>query len=145
MLSGPHLEFAVQAWTPWCQEEKELLENVQKRAVRMIAGLKSEDYGEQLKKLGLVSLEERRHRADMALVHSMMHGKTDIEVEEWYTRAATGARATRNATGAMNVVPKFGRLEKRNHFLIVRTTTAWNSVPGEVKKVNSATCIVGHR
>ena len=106
----------------------------------MIAGLKSEDYGEQLKKLGLVSLEERRHRADMALVHSMMHGKTDIEVEEWHTRAAT-----RNATGAMNVVPKFGRLEKRNHFLIVRTTTAWNSVPGEVKKVNSATCIVGHR
>ena len=56
-----------------------------------------------------------------------------------YTKAATGARATRNANGAMNVVPKFGRLEIRKHFFTVRTTTAWNSVPGEVKEVNSAT------
>ena len=135
----PHLEFAVQAWAPWCQKEKDLLENVQKRAVRMISGLKSEDYGERLKELGLVTLEERRHRADMALVHSMMHGRTNIEVEEWYTKAATGARATRNATGALNVVPKFGRLEIRKHFFTVRTTTAWNNVPGEVKEVNSAT------
>ena len=27
----PHLEFSVQAWSPWCQKDKDLLENVQKK------------------------------------------------------------------------------------------------------------------
>ena len=71
----PHLEFSVQAWAPWCQRDKELLENVQKRAVRMISGLRSELYEDRLKELGLTSLEERRHRADMALVH-MCHARS---------------------------------------------------------------------
>ena len=65
----------------------------------MISGLKSDSYEERLKELGLTSLEERRHRADMALVHSVMHGKTEIDVDEWFTKAATGNRATRTATG----------------------------------------------
>ena len=72
----------MQAWAPWCQKDKDLMENVQKRAVRMISGLKSEDCGERPTELGLVTLEERRHRADMALVLSIMHGRTNIEVEE---------------------------------------------------------------
>ena len=83
----PRLEFSVQAWAPWCQKDKELLENVQKRAVRMISGLKSEDYEDRLKELGLTSLEERRHRADKALVHSVMHGHSDINVDDWFQKA----------------------------------------------------------
>ena len=80
----------------------------------MISGFKSEDYSARLKELGLVLLEERRHRADMALVHSEHDAReAQHEVEEWYTRAATGARATRNTTGTMNVIPEFGRREAR--------------------------------
>ena len=40
----PHLEFAGQAWSPWTAADKAVLENVQKRAVRMVSGLKSADY-----------------------------------------------------------------------------------------------------
>ena len=47
--------------------KKELLENVQKRAVRIISGLKSDSYEERLKELQLTSLEGRRHQADTAL------------------------------------------------------------------------------
>ena len=53
--------------------------------MRMISGLKSEDYEDRLKKLGLTSLEERRHRADMALVHSVMHLCTDTVTSMWMT------------------------------------------------------------
>ena len=135
----PHLEFSVQAWAPWCQRDKELLENVQKRAMRMILGLRSELYEDRLKELGLTSLEERRHRADMALVHSVMHGRTDISTEDWFERADTGIRATRTATGALNVRPKHGRLEIRKHFFTVRATSCWNNVPSELKQTQSAT------
>ena len=93
--------------------KKELLENVQKRAVRIISGLKSDSYEERLKDLRLTSLEGRRQWADMALVHNVMHGRTETEVKEWFTRAVTGNRATRAATGALNVLQKHRRLETR--------------------------------
>ncbi len=38
----PHLEFAVQAWSPWTQQDKELLEKVQKRQL-----VWCQAYGEQ--------------------------------------------------------------------------------------------------
>ena len=81
----------------------------------MISGLKSEDYEDRLKELGLTSLEERRHRADMALVHSVMHGHSDVNVDDWFQKADISARATRVTTGALNVRPRYGRLEVRKH------------------------------
>jgi ribonucleases P/MRP protein subunit RPP40 len=33
----PHLEFAVQAWSPWLQSDKDVLEKVQRRAVNMVS------------------------------------------------------------------------------------------------------------
>ena len=53
----PHLEFAVTAWSPWSEADKECLEKVQKRAVKMISGLASRDYNERLAELGLETLE----------------------------------------------------------------------------------------
>ncbi len=32
----PHLEFAVQAWNPWKHQDKETLEKIRRRAVRMV-------------------------------------------------------------------------------------------------------------
>ena len=104
----------------------------------MISGLKSDSYEDRLKELRLTSLEERSHRANMALVHSVMHGRTEIEVEEWFTRAATGTRETRATTGALNVHPRHGHLDIRKNFFTVRATTNWNSIPTDVKMAKSA-------
>jgi ABC-type transporter MlaC component len=40
----PHLDFAVQAWSPWLQADIKVLERVQQRAVKMVSGLRSQDY-----------------------------------------------------------------------------------------------------
>jgi hypothetical protein len=37
----PHLEFATPAWSPWLAADKQVLENVQKKFVNMIAGLRA--------------------------------------------------------------------------------------------------------
>jgi hypothetical protein len=49
----PHLEFASPTWSPWQKVHKECLEKVQKKAAGMVAGLKSHNYMERLKELGL--------------------------------------------------------------------------------------------
>jgi ribonuclease P/MRP protein subunit RPP40 len=43
----PHLEFAVQAWNSWTQQDIEVLERVQKRAVGMVSGLRGATYKEK--------------------------------------------------------------------------------------------------
>jgi hypothetical protein len=44
----------------------------------MVSGLKSDNYSERLAELGLPTLEERRHQADMAMIHKIMKGKENL-------------------------------------------------------------------
>ena len=54
-----HLEFARPAWSHWKVADRKTLENVQRRAIRMVAGLKATWYEDRLAELGMVTLEER--------------------------------------------------------------------------------------
>ena len=58
----PHLEYSIQAWCPYTQEGKNLLEKVQKRTLAMVSKLKGKTYEERLADVGMTSLETRRCR-----------------------------------------------------------------------------------
>ena len=129
----PHLEFAGQAWAPWTATDKDILENVQRRAVRMVSGLKAADYEGRLKELGMFSLEERRHQADMLYVYKVLTGRENVDKDQWFTMASETARMTRVASHRLNVMVNHGRLDIRRNFFSVRTSGLWNDVPGHIK------------
>ncbi len=116
-----HLEFAIEARSPWTQQDKEELDRVQKRAVGMVSGLKGTTYEEKLEELGLTTLEERRHQADMLQVYKILTEKDRVSSETWFRRAGEGAVSTRHAAGLMNLVKPRTRLEVRSNFFSVRT------------------------
>jgi len=77
-LVRPHLEYAVQFWSPFLKKDIELLEKVQHRATKMITGLSGIDYDNRLKSLNMYSLENRRARGDLIQLFKLIK-QGDIE------------------------------------------------------------------
>jgi hypothetical protein len=134
----PHLEFSVQGWSPWSQAYKEVLEKVQRRAVGMVSGLQGRDYEARLRELGMTTLEERRHQADMSMMHKVMTGSEDDERVAWFTPPTEAAARTRRQADPLNVRENDGRLETRRNFFTVQVCQPWNAVPGDIKRQPTA-------
>jgi len=131
----PHLEFSTQAWSPWTEADKACLEKVQQRAVKQISGLTSTDYEERLAELGLPTLEERRHQADMCMVHKILQAKGGLCRETWFEMADSGARVTRSTADPLNLKVKHSRRDIRKHFFSQRVIESWNKIPNKVRGI----------
>ena len=59
-LVRPHLEYASVTWSPRWKKEKDALEQVQRRATRLVQGISHLPYQERLARLQLPTLEFRR-------------------------------------------------------------------------------------
>src|SRR5215813_14222909 len=73
-LVRPHLEYAVQFWSPHYRRDISCIEKVPKRATRMIEAMKGKTYEERLINLNLYSLEKRRRRGDLIETFKIMKG-----------------------------------------------------------------------
>ena len=132
-LVRPHLEYGMVAWAQHYVKDKEKLERIQRRFTKMIEGFGSLDHVERARRLGLMSLEERRNRADLIELFRMIKGFSAVTMEEFFERDMAGKtrghsyklRKTRFAT------------ETRRHFFSQRVIDAWNELREEDVAVNS--------
>ena len=127
----PHLEYAVQSWNPHLRKDILTLEQVQRRATRLIPELSDLPYEERLKELQLSTLEDRRTRGDLIEVFKLVHGIENIDYSQFFTIVRSGSGMVTRGHQLKIEVP-YCRTERRKNFFSVRTISKWNSLPADV-------------
>ena len=119
------MEYCVQAWSPHLQKNITLLENVQRRATKLVRSLKYKEYEERLKELKLTKLEDRRTRGDMILTYRLLNGEEGIDYSKFFTLS----RGQYNLRGhSMKLVKTGERLNVRRNFFSKRVIDKWNGL-----------------
>ena len=95
VLVRPHLEFGNVVWFPRLEKDKKLVEGLQRRATKIISGLKDLTYEQRLEKMKLLSLCYRRLRGDFIEMFKYIHNiyKLSDSLLELESRTITRAHS----------------------------------------------------
>ena len=85
LLVQPHLEYCVQARSPYYKKDINKLERVQRRVTKMIPSLREKSYKECLKELNLFPLTQCRLRGDLIQVFKIMKTIDNMGCDKYFT------------------------------------------------------------
>ncbi len=123
-LVRPHLEYGSQAWSVIYKKECILIENVQRRATKIVKNISNKTYTQRLKVLGLPSLQYRRARADMVETFKIINNIDKVNKQKITPLATTHTRGHN-----YKIFKRQARLNARKSSLSQRIVNNWNSYP----------------
>jgi len=128
----PHLEYAIQAWSPYLRKDIDCVERVQRSATKMVKGFLQ--YELRLNRLKLTSLEKRRQRGDLIETYKILTGKEGVDPHCFFTQDKNryGTRGHE-----LKLYTRRSRLELRRNFFSQRVVPHWNKLPESVVMAES--------
>ena len=105
------------------------LAKVQRRATKLVSGLRKCTCEERLARLGLTTLEERRQRGDLIETYKIITGKEKVCIQDFFNfyQSNYDLRGHR-----YKLVTSRSRLETRRNYFSQRVVGPWNRLPSHV-------------
>ena len=130
----PHLEYGAPIWNPHTQKLINVIENVQRRASRMVSGLGNLSYKDRLKAMKLPTLEYRRYRGDMIETYKLTHGLYEERISRNFINNFRDSVSGERAFRAHKYTFKKEACKKdiRKYFFKNRITEKWNNLPASI-------------
>ena len=127
-LVHSHLEYANSVWNPYKKNLVEDLEKVQKRATKLVKGIRKLSYKERLMRLNLPTLKFRRLRGDMIEVYKILTGKYDAQIVPKLA-LSENVNTRGNSFKLKTDRPKY---DLRKFSFASRIVNLWNSLPDSI-------------
>ena len=129
-LVRPHLEYAVQVWSPYLKKDINSIEGVQRRATKLISEFRGLSYEDRLERLKLTTLEDRRIRGDLIEQFKIINNFDKIAWHHPLRENSTHYSTRSHAYGFEKQLVR--NCTQRSNFFTNRVVNAWNSLPSEV-------------
>ncbi|CAH8429229.1 unnamed protein product [Dicrocoelium dendriticum] len=123
----PHVEYAIQAWQPWLKRDLAALETPQRRATKIVKGLRHTPYQERLEILGVFSGRYRRLRGDLILVYQILSDPSHVCRHLLKLSPNTNLRGN-----SLKLSQQYSRLDCRKTYFSLRVCGPWNALPNSV-------------
>jgi hypothetical protein len=126
-LVRPILEYGHTAWQLCNKSLCSDVEDVQRRATKLLSSLRDLPYPKRLEALHLPCLEHRRLRGDMIDAYKYVHGLYDVDKPKLELAETRGTRGH-----SLKLAKGHCRLSVRSNFFSQRVINTWNSLPESV-------------
>jgi hypothetical protein len=123
----PHLDYCVQAWSPYLVKDRAILEAVQRRATRLVPCLRSLPYPERLRRIGLQDLDTRRLRGDILETYKIVHGIDRLPQNCLFKQHSLTTRGHSH-----RFYKPYARTLTRSSFYANRVVNQWNALPENI-------------
>ena len=123
----PHLEYAAPVWSPHLDKHIEAIENVQRRATKLVPGLWKLEYDERLKILKLPTLAYRRTRGDMITAYKIIHRGFDDSIRSMLPLSDSDLRSNEK-----KLFIEGSKKDIRKYNFTMRVRKLWNDLPETV-------------
>ena len=125
----PLFDYCSHVWSPSKLCDIDLLEDVQRNFTKRLQGIDQLPYEQRLLNCGLVSLELRRLRKDLALCYQIVNGLVALDFKQFF--APDPNHRTRGNRQKL-LISKLSHANARTNFFSVRVVPLWNSLTGEI-------------
>ena len=132
-LVRPYLEYGSQVWSVIYKKEAVTLENVQRRATRLLPNIRNLSYQQRLKTLGLPTLQYRRLRADMVGVYRVLNDIDSVDKK----KRLFHIKESNTRGHSLKIFKARCRTNIRKYSFSQRVVSVWNSLLPNVINVQN--------